>query len=73
VQHGDATVALTQVAYIVGSGESKCGEIGPFFTAHGLDALGNDYTIIWDCVDGWESMDDLSDCCDWGVCRVYPQ
>lgn len=56
----DGTIIyLTQQAYV--GAQPGCAH----YQAKGEDAAGNEYMVIWECTDGWEAMEDESDCCDW--------
>lgn len=55
-------VHLTQQAYVVNA--------NGLYEAHGKDDQDNSYKVQWQAVDGWMSMDDESNCCDWHVYTV---
>jgi hypothetical protein len=53
-------ITLTQEPYIDGvSGER------PIYKAHGTDDQGQDVIVTWTVVDGWESIEDESEMCNW--------
>lgn len=52
-------VFLTQDPYIDGTHES------PYYRAHAVDVVGNEYHVYWDVVDGYEELEDAADHCDW--------
>jgi hypothetical protein len=35
------------------------------YLANAIDQEGNEYNVYWNPVEGWEQMEDESDCCDW--------
>lgn len=41
-----------------------------FYRATAWDDEGNRYDVMWDVLEGWEDMEDESDCCDWDIFEV---
>jgi len=65
-EHNGCRLALTQQAFCTNHPENHT------YQAHAVDVDGNEYVVLWDCLDGWMEMEDESDCCDWSVYTVKP-
>ena len=61
VEHNGEKLWLTQQAYVT---------YGGTYQAAAIDSEGNDYTVTWDTVEGWEQCEDESEACDWSVYTV---
>lgn len=60
------TLALTQQAYC-----SNHPDVATY-QALAVDEAGDEYTVVWDCVEGWMGKEDESECCDWSEYQVRP-
>lgn len=54
---------LKQHAYL--DSDFRHGYERAVYKAHAVDNQGNEYKVYWEPVEGWEKMEDQSDCCDW--------
>lgn len=61
VDYNGTNLTLQQEPYLSGTNEA------PHYEACACDDAGNDYSVTWRIKDGWEEMEDQSECCDWDL------
>lgn len=82
VEHNGKIITLTQQAFAENFGTN--GQVA--YYAHGVDADGNDYKVIWQTTKEWDEaqaaatpdeysslLDDESNACDWDAYEVIAQ
>jgi excisionase family DNA binding protein len=55
---------LTQNAWLTHT-QGLDGIADNHYLANAINQDGNEYNVYWNPVEGWERMEDESDCCDW--------
>jgi hypothetical protein len=55
---------LTQATYLNHT-QGLDGIADNHYKASAIDLEGNQYNVYWNPVDGWEQIEDESDCCNW--------
>jgi plasmid maintenance system antidote protein VapI len=53
------------VSYSWSAGAGVARLEGDFYKASAIDTDGNEYTVLWEPVGGWEQMEDESEVCNW--------
>lgn len=61
IEYGDIIYLLNQEPYLDTDGSYE----NPVYKANATDITENEYRILWECHDDWETIEDGHDMCDW--------